>query len=76
MQNLPDYEDSQKHALKCDEHIVSLSQEYTTYYLDLFGNFNEQAHIRKAFQLILHAREKLQDTPRGLLGHFSGPHDL
>ena len=75
------YEDTQEHALICDKLKVYLSLNNIQlsediHYSDLFGCVNDQLRITEAFQVIIDAREKLQETTRGLPGHCSGPRDL
>ena len=54
---------------------IQLSEDI--HYSDLFGCVNDQLRITEAFQVIIDAREKLQETPRaGLPGHRSGPRDV
>ena len=75
------YEDTQEHALLCDSLKVYLSLKNIQLpedinYSDLFGSVYEQLRIVEVYQVIIDAREKLQETPRGLPGHCSGPRDL
>ena len=76
-----EYEDTQEHALICEElrEYLSLNNIHLSediHYSDLFGCVYDQLRITEAFQVIIDAREKLHESTQGLPGHCSGPRDL